>query len=117
MFELLETISANTPALAAILTVVATVLSSGLVTTVLTQLTKLPFIPVAAKSYPRVTSIVLAIITAGLATWLLNVVIVVDWITFALFAGVTAVVSWKIYDAARAVVDEIRGIQHENSNK
>lgn len=110
MFELLETISTNTPALAAILAVVATVLSSGIVTTVLTQLVKLPFVPVAASKYPRVTSILLAILTAGLATWLLNVVVVVDWITFALFAGVTAVVSWKVYDAAKAVVNEVRGI-------
>lgn len=108
MFELFETISTNSPTLAAILAVVTTVLSSGTVTTVLTQLAKLPFVPVAASKYPRVTSILLALVTSALATWLLNAVIVVDWITFLFFAGVTAVVSWKIYDAAKAVVDEIK---------
>jgi len=105
---LLDLVNNQFPALLAIVTAAGTVFASGVTTTILTQLLKLPFIPVAAKSYPRVTSVVLAVLTAALATWLLNVAIVVDWITFALYAAVTVVVSWKVYDATWAVVNEIK---------
>lgn len=104
--SLFDLVSKQYPALLAIVTAAGTVFASGVTTTILTQLMKLPFIPVAAKSYPRVTSVVFAILTSALATWLLNVAVVIDWLTFAVYAAVTLVVSWKVYDATYAVVDE-----------
>lgn len=107
MDQLLTLLSTQYPALLAILTVVTTVFTSGVVTAVLTQVMKLKFIPVATKKYPRVTSVLVALVVSALSVWLLGVAVVVDWATFLIFVAVTVVLSWKIYDNVWKVLNEV----------
>jgi len=46
------------------LSIVYTILIGGTATSALTELLKLPFIPVAAQKYPRTTAAILSIISA-----------------------------------------------------
>lgn len=96
------------PALAAIMALATTVFAAGTITAILTQLMKLPFIPVYASKYPRVTAIVFSILTSLVATFVANVVVIVDWASFLVFAAVTAVLSFKIYDQTKAIVQEVK---------
>ena len=109
--DLLTLISIQYSALLAILTVVSTVFASGVVTAVLTQLLKLPFIPVAAKAYPRATSVLVALVVSALSVWLVGVAVIIDWSTFLIFVAVTVVLSWKIYDNVWKVLGEITNPQ------
>lgn len=83
-------------------------LASGVITTLVTQALKWEAIKIPAQKYPVPVAIVLSIITSGAAVWMTGLVDLVGWISWAVMAVATLLVSTQTYKVVKDLVDQIK---------
>lgn len=91
-----------------ILTLAASVLASGVVTTALTQVLKLEFIKIPAQRYPVHTAAVLSLLVSAGAVFYLQVVPLVNTLSYIVFSGVTLLVATQSYNVVKKAIEDYR---------
>ena len=81
-----------------VLPIAGAVLASGVLTSVLTEVLKLPFIIIPASKYPKTTAGVLAVIISGGAILALDALTFSTWVDWAVLAVASLLVAVKSYD-------------------
>ena len=90
-------------------TISGVVLASGVLTSILTELMKLPFVLVPASKYPKTVAAVIAVLVSGGALLLLDQIILLSWVDWVIFALVTLYVAVKSYDwVLKAVYEKVK---------
>lgn len=83
-------------------------IASGVITTLVTQALKWEAIKVPAQKYPVPVAVVLSIVTSGAAVWMTGLVDLVGWVSWAVMAVATLLVSTQTYKIVKDLVDQIK---------